>query len=186
MCVAVLVKPGHRLTIEQMLSMYDTNPDGYGFGGIRETHGARFSHTVRGLRREDISKDYDRFLSEIDRKSPHLAHFRIATSGRVDTSNCHPFYIKDGILVHNGVLSYGSLTDSRSDTAHFTSRLYQQLGEDAVLPNLEEFEKIIGYNKIILLWKSGRYAIANEKSGAWIDDDTIWVSNMPGKYRCKK
>ena len=70
--------------------------------------------------------------------------------------------------------------------AHFTSRLYQQLGEDAVLPNLEEFEKIIGYNKIILLWKSGKYAIANEKGGAWIDDDTIWVSNMPGKYRCKK
>lgn len=186
MCVAVLVKPGHRLTINQMLDMYDTNPDGYGFGGIREKNGARFGHTSRGLVRSAIESTYERFLSEIDQSSPHVAHFRIATSGRVDTNNCHPFYIKDGLLIHNGVLSYGALTDARSDTSHFASRLYNSLGEEQVLPNLEAFERIVGYNKIVMLWKTGKYAIANEKSGTWIDDNTIWVSNMPGKYRSKK
>ena len=51
-------------------------------------------------------------------------HYRIATSGKVDTNNIHPFEICNGkfLLYHNGVLGNG--VGEMSDTAALAKMLY--------------------------------------------------------------
>lgn len=107
-----------------------------------------------------------------------LIHCRVATLGRVNADNCHPFPVPNGALIHNGVLWSGSgysRTVEKSDTREFAERLTSNLTPAVLRSVLPEFEHAIGYNKIAFLFDDGETVIANEDSGSWVDG--VWYSN---------
>lgn len=104
-----------------------------------------------------------------------LIHFRIATEGKVNKANCHPFRIKGGALIHNGSLwsTPGGLSAEFSDTRAFASRMHNELRYDVVKASIQELSDAIGWNKLAMLYENGEYV----RIGKWYEDKGIWYSN---------
>lgn len=188
MCVAVLVPAGKRLTEQQLRAMHSANPDSWGFAFfVKHAEGVtsvspgyiKSNKAISGS--DDMVAAYNRAWEErnTDGNGPshaHMVHFRIATCGKKDIANAHPFYIANGMLIHNGHFS-GAGNDEHSDTNQFASAFYSHLK-----PGMTEEQKdflgnlIGGYNKLVMLHSDGSYTIINEKRGTVLDNG-IWVSN---------
>ena len=110
MCVAVVVPAGQRLTEEQLRSMHEQNPDSWGFafyvkyashvtssqpGYVRAVKGVSDTASMVAA----YNKAVEELSGENGLEVEHLAHFRIATSGKKDHTNAHPFYIAGGMLI---------------------------------------------------------------------------------------
>lgn len=106
-----------------------------------------------------------------------MVHFRLATHGRIDARNCHPWAVGPGLCVaHNGILPYRS-TDRTSDTGMYV--------RDVLRPNARlifdpyfraDVEDEIGRgNKFVFLNSAGEWVIYNESAGVWRDG--CWLSN---------
>lgn len=194
MCVLSLAPAGEVQYRYDLRTACENNPDGFGYA----------IHTGRHiLRRRSMDADYliDRYL--IDRAAhmdgPALFHARIATSGNVDNSGCHPFFVKESSKVaigHNGVLPLDmtKLHPWKSDTRFFVEDIIQERGGVSALADpafLCEVEQWMGTgNKMVILSADRRlapYTILNEKSGHW--EDSIWWSNWSytwGAYSSSK
>lgn len=112
---------------------------------------------------------------------PVVFHFRIATAGMVDKTNCHPHRIaSDLAFVHNGVLSCVNVPkgSTRSDTILYRNRHLRDMAGHS-LHNNKRFNKIakhIGkYNKFVFMNGQGKTVICNESEGLW--DAGVWYSN---------
>lgn len=116
MCIAVYSPKGNSIPCEDYLrNCFDNNSDGAGFAFNLNGH----VEIVKGLMDWkcfiNTFREYDELFCFRNRGV--LIHFRIATHGMVDTSNCHPFPIgssnrqlcknrcsADYACVHNGVI----------------------------------------------------------------------------------
>lgn len=100
MCIAIYKPAGKRIPLEYLEESFKYNPDGSGFAWAEDGEVT----IVRGMfTYEDFLKewkDHDQLISH-----NALIHFRIATHGSIDKENCHPFPLKEGALIHNGVFS---------------------------------------------------------------------------------
>jgi hypothetical protein len=110
-----------------------------------------------------------------------VIHFRIKTHGKVDETNCHPFYINNSMgFVHNGTIT-GFGNDTFSDTIQFNEGILQKLvgkwGNLALFqdPIVDLIENRIGWSKLIMLDRHGNHKIFNEEKGEW--DNGVWYSN---------
>ena len=118
--------------------------------------------------------------------APNLVHFRLATGGKRNEENCHPFSVSKKLaFAHNGIFSCVDSTSEHSDTYEFNRLLMQPLfaqNPDLVFTNAAKFliEKTISYNKVAFLSNKGQITICNEKAGDW--DEEIWWSNTGWKY----
>jgi len=102
MCV-IAVCNEKKLNHNDFSSMFNTNPDGVGFGWYRG------NRTVisKGFMELDKAWDYyDKYVNIL----PHICHFRIGTSGTNTPLNCHPFPIninyKANSLKYEGTKSW--------------------------------------------------------------------------------
>jgi hypothetical protein len=120
-----------------------------------------------------------------------VVHFRLATHGKTDKNNCHPFDLRDFgghsnhkpvAVIHNGIF-YDAANDQKqwSDTWHicrdvlhplwlrdpdcFSKPEYVTLGDSFVSTS----------NKLLFLNADGECAIWGEGNGHW--KDGIWYSN---------
>lgn len=167
MCVIMYGKVKNILALD-LKSAWDTNPHGAGII-IPSEH----PRALKGM------MNYNRFLFTLKilpNYSEVVVHLRMATHGKVDTDNTHPFKINaDSFLMHNGILSgLGEYGDKgRSDSAHLTEIITRLPHKDRVS---------------ILSALPGKYAYVRKHIVHLIGDfekaDKVTMSNtywMPGK-----
>ena len=157
---------------------FSSNPDGAGIAWLPKR--ANKVHIFKGFMSFDSF--WDKFESLHVLESDILAlHFRIATSGNVDATMCHPFPVTDKIhllqasetkvkrcLLHNGILGEGK--GALSDTALFI--------KEKLVPTLR---KTMSFNRTLLecltpYEKKNRFLIVDAKTfdvalfGEWTHD----------------
>ena len=180
MCVAVLTTRGKVLTNDQLWKGWTINGDGAGFAYVKDDAVV----IEKGfMNYNSFQSAYALAAEQFAEDSPFLIHMRIRTSGNTNANNCHPFPIKGGALIHNGIMFTPSgeragkdPTDRKSDTRVFAESLYNILVLEDVKRAQEGIRKAIGYgNKIAMLYDSKEYVIIGESAGMWVDG--IWYSN---------
>lgn len=194
MCLALYKPAKAALNEDEMRTAFKANPDGAGF-----------AYYDPALRRVVIQRGYftfDNLWADlkpiIDDKCPLILHFRWATHGDVNVENCHPFALKDGALIHNGIISgMGTSTyksynkyytppagktcadmecsDDRSDTREFVEDYLTDMGVLNLLSAKKLIEHTIGYSKLVTIHNDGSVLIFNEDMGHWRNG--VWYSN---------
>jgi hypothetical protein len=191
MCLALYKPAKATLSKSEMATAFKANPDGAGFAYYDPT-----------LRRVEIQRGYFTFDSLwqdiepiIADKCPLILHFRWATHGDVNVENCHPFALKDGALIHNGIISgmgtsvykssnkyYQTTTcatnecdDDRSDTREFVEDYLDGMTVNVLRGAKKLIEHTIGYSKLVTIHNDGSVIIFNEDSGHWRGG--VWYSN---------
>ena len=178
MCVIIYLPKGKPVTNETLKKCFKANPDSVGYMFIKSGR----IQVNKYLTFKPFLKDFRRDLKIHGDERDFVIHFRIATSGKVDLDNCHPFQIDSShAFVHNGVISgYGS--GVCSDTNEFSTLILAGLARSfpAFMQSDAAMELIQGYigtyNKMVFLRKDGRVWILNSKQGEWVDG--VWFSNV--------
>ena len=176
MCVAIYKPVGLKLDEDTLFNCFIKNPDGCGFAYTTGTELVVF----KTMDYPTFLEEYEKCYEQYGETSPFLIHFRIATHGTVDISNCHPFVIdKDHVFIHNGVISNvpSCAEKKKSDTQVFNELILQNLPADwfentAIKYLLEDF---ISFSKIVVMNLKGEVLILNEAKGTWVDG--VWFSN---------
>lgn len=170
MCIAIVTKPGVRLTEKMMNVCWTSNPDGGGFAFVRDGK----IEVQRGLMNLVAMKKAYFEAQEANPHSHFLVHFRISTSGGITTENTHPFMGKECAVIHNGVL-FQPGGGARSDTRMLIEDSAEFLTKENVTTKLDRISKFIGRgNKMCFLFPDNTVAIANEDIGSWVDG--AWYS----------
>ena len=180
MCIIAYKPAGKTISRKTLELCFKNNPDGAGFmypceGKVLINKG-HFTFDNFWAAAEKISRIYGDSI-------PVVYHFRIATAGYVDKTNCHPHRIApDLAFVHNGILQCVNVSKNsdKSDTiAYRNKHLRKMTGKS--LHNLPAFiamgEHIGKFNKFVFMNGKGRIAFANESSGVWDESTGCWFSN---------
>ena len=177
-------------------AMWDKNPDGAGMMWI-ERDGVHYSKGYFDF--EEFYKDF--LIIKRDYNFECAAHFRIATSGGVNQSMCHPFPVTDKpeylkkiwgktscAIMHNGILPIDTPHKDLNDTCEFIiNNIYPYWKEDHnFFFNLPKNKKSIfetndlAGNKLLFFSKDHV-----ETFGYWFENEDYYVSNTwwkPRKY----
>ena len=187
MCVALIKNKNVDLPNEDILKIcFKNNPDGAGFaycrnGNIIIRKGFfTFDGFYKALMNENIKKE-----------ESALIHFRVATHGKINIENCHPFPITDkfskmtnpfsenntSVMVHNGKLNINITSSIYSDSMHFAKTLFEfdrQNNKSFIDYIIRPTSKNKRGNRIGILNIDG----TTEKYGVgWIEDNGIFYSN---------
>lgn len=162
-------------------------------GFCSNSHGAGFAYSFeKKLYMEKGFFTFQEFMDAynlIPDDAPNIVHFRLATGGKTNEENCHPFLVNKNLaFAHNGIFSCVDSNHEHSDTYEFNRLLMQPLfgkHPHLVFTDAAKFliEKTIGgYNKVAFINNFGKITICNEDNGDW--DEGIWWSNGSWKsYR---
>lgn len=171
-----------------------TKPDkeAYRNGFENNDHGAGFAAIAEGGL--IIAKGFFKFKKFWKAFAPYadcpaIVHFRLATHGKHDEDNCHPFAIADNLaMIHNGILNICTKDDkTKSDTWHYVEKILKPLHakqpEFYSDPEIRFLgESAIAGSKFIFLRSDGDVCIWNEDAGSWAEDGH-WYSNDSYKAR---
>jgi len=182
MCLAIYKPAGATVAESHLRNGFANHSDGAGFAWAAD--GAL--HVVKGLFDvEEVVKQY-----ELIKEYPCLIHFRKATHGTVDESNCHPFLFNDGklALIHNGIISIKCTIEGLSDTAHFVKLVLEPMVKrnnvpinDGALQYL--ISTSIGTDKMVIMDGDGKAYVINEDKGKW--EGGVWYSNTSFSWSYK-
>lgn len=172
MCIAILNKT-NKLPLDTFKTCWEANPDGGGFA----YHNGKNIVIVKEMVSVDVLHSKYMEAREQHPAAPFAIHFRIATHGLTNLTNCHPFKInKHSAFIHNGVISACSYVGEFSDTFHFNNYVMKELPQNwkssAILSEL--LSGYIGGSKLVIIDRDGA-TIINENLGKWDDGD--WYSN---------
>lgn len=174
MCLLILQLAGTIVETSALKEAFSSNSDGAGFAWA---DGEKCWSRKGYFNADDFVHDYE----EIAAKGlPMLVHFRLATHGSEDHTNCHPFDVGGGwYMAHNGVLNIKTI-GTESDTAAFARTIRPLLERDTDLIRQEAaqqvlLERIGTSNKLAFLRSDGEYVIINESAGHW--HKGVWYSN---------
>lgn len=172
MCIAILNRKG-ALSRKILNECWNNNPDGAGL--------AFFNGRKIVIEKELKSfKCFYRTYTEHKTHFPDtdfLIHFRIATHGKINETNCHPFRIsKTAAFIHNGIISRLAGKGEFSDTHKFNELVIKKLPANWMRsePIIEMMQGYIGYSKLVFLFGETSL-ILNEDFGIW--DKGNWFSN---------
>ncbi len=177
MCIAIYKPKGIAIKRSTLLNCNLNNPDGAGYMYVDEGK----LHIKKGyFTFAEFWYDYSRDAEKY-RKSPFLIHFRIATSGLLDNTNCHPFRIsKTTGFIHNGIFfDLNNISGLLSDTILFRNRFLRDLPEDwmdntAICNLIENYVKE-NQSKIVFLNTDMEHWIVGDgywSRGAWYSNST--------------
>lgn len=115
-------------------------------------------------------------------RSDMVLHFRIATHGRIDEENCHPFHVGGSRLgvAHNGIIRLAMPPLSpKSDTRHFVDDVLEHLADGWLddEPLMARMADAIDGSKLAFLTGSGRVRLVNEHLGIYDAELGCWFSN---------
>lgn len=170
MCLAIVKTPGSVVPMSVLQDGFASNADGAGIAVARR---GRLLTDKGFFRWKDFQRAYDRMVGEDDTA---LIHFRLATAGRINWDNCHPFPVgRRTAMIHNGVLPWRSTT-RKSDTACFVSDVLSRRSSQLFDTGFRrDVESLIGErNKLAFLNADGDWTIYNEGSGEW--HGGVWYS----------
>ena len=124
MCIIAMIPAGKQINKNTLENMTNNNPDGSGIAWIQD-------NKIKTYKTMDNDKFINKALeiqSKFCKDSDILIHCRIATSGKTDLDNCHPFKISnDTVFAQNGILNCVEATNKVSDTRMFNKALLKQL-----------------------------------------------------------
>ena len=129
--------------------------------------------------------DFEAFYKEyklVETTSPMLIHFRIATHGKVELDNCHPFKLNNRmVLIHNGIISGYGDKEKKSDTRDYIDKVLSKISWKMWKnPAFREMVgQAIGYSKLGIMDVSGEMYIINYDKG--VVEDGVWYSNSSFK-----
>lgn len=178
MCIAILNTKG-TINKETLRTCWNNNNDGAGMIYVTDKN---VLVTYKELHSFDkFYKEYNK-QRKLNKDSNFVLHFRIATSGKIDLNNCHPFKVsKDLAFVHNGMIDIEQLNKDVSDTYTFNQTILKELGKNFLYNEaiIRLIENYIGYSKLIFLNNFNEATIINELLGDWDGDN--WYSNKSYK-----
>lgn len=182
MCIAIVTKPGFSVGDKELYRGWSGNKDGGGFAFV---HDGKVQIKKGYMTYNEFQKAYRAAVEQYGRDSHFLVHMRIGTSGGVTPNNTHPFAIKGGAMIHNGVLFYptgkraGPPGDRKSDTRVFAESLYNILQLEDIKKAEQNLRRAVGgNNKLCFLYDDNSYFILGEDLGFWREG--VWYSN----YSC--
>jgi hypothetical protein len=179
MCIIVVQPKKKTISKKRLEACFANNPDGAGY---------MFSHN-RGLVIRKGFFTFDSFyrsykLDWLDygKTSYFILHFRIATHGSVDITNCHPHKLSNRLaFVHNGIFRVANTikaADHKSDTMR-AAIIFKQLPADWYYKRglrilVEEFFNSCNsygafMNDVGDIWLTNK--------ADWKQDKKIWFSN---------
>ena len=190
MCLLTLTTPHGTPDYVNLYNASISNGDGFGFAIVADDE----LLVVRSMEIDWILDKYEQAVLSYP-ESPSLFHLRLATHGRVDTTNCHPFYVgrdKHTVMAHNGILPIDvPKNDPRSDTRIYAEERLPAYGMRPFTSRKtrHKLRKAIGsYNKIAMLTTDQsvdkQWVIINEGAGHWVDD--TWYSNDSYDLRSRR
>lgn len=175
MCIAIYKPAGKNVSKKTLKRCWEENPDGGGFMYVSK--GAiQITKEVNSFKAW-----YSKYIKAITANPDKnfVLHFRIATSGKIDLRNCHPFRVNNNLaFCHNGIINIKMPKNSKiSDTVTFRNKILRMLPEkwyenEAIIKLIEKF---IGSSKLVFLKSTGDVFIINEEKGIW--DKDVWYSN---------
>lgn len=184
MCIIVFKPENVSVDCETLRICYESNPDGAGYmfpceGGLLIKKGF-FTF-------DDFHAAWEKTQKIYSDELPVIFHFRIATAGRIDKTNCHPHRIaRDLGFVHNGILSFvkvpkhGKLSDTIIYRDRYLSTLIgQSLHNDKLFGVISTHIGI--NNKFVFMNGKGEVVICNEEQGLW--ENGLWFSNTSFRSR---
>lgn len=187
MCIITYIPAGKNLPDKIIKIMFKNNPDGAGIAwraGINQpAHYSKGFMTV-----QSVVNLFNKIPIEWER----ALHFRIATSGKISPTCCHPFPLltnslnklrgeADGVVFHNGIIQFCTpregIKSDMSDTMIFVkdylSKLKNQLKYKHIQTLIEE-----ATNSKFLIFNKCEEAL---RLGQWIEDGGIYYSNTSYK-----
>jgi glutamine amidotransferase len=179
MCIIAIQPKGKKISDNILRNCWDNNNDGAGI--MYAIDGKIIVH--KELTSFDRFMKYKKSLDLLDMNI--VFHFRISTSGKVDSNNIHPFKVnKELYFCHNGILNIEVPNDSLiNDTQIYNNGILKNLPKgfeyNSGIMNLIRFS-IGAKNKFVFLDNKGDFFIINEEAGTW--DGEIWYSNSTYEY----
>lgn len=200
MCLLIAKPKGVALPPKECLrNGFMANPDGAGFAVAKGRHilvKKGFMH---------FPEFYHNLRSAARKQDGAIIHFRLATHGKKDAANCHPFPItRDPSLLgttkarvqcpvmgHNGVLAGYDYSGKWSDTAQFVMGV---LADPAVCDHLasDAIQQLLARlgSKFAFLWPDGSILWIGDA----IEEDGVWYSNRSyegwgwpyGRWSCRR
>jgi glutamine amidotransferase len=175
MCVIILKTPEGILTRKHIKEAFRVNSHGSGFM-YAEKNRLYIQKGFFGFRK--FFAAYSKAQQQHP-KSTFVLHFRIASSGKVNVDNCHPFFVQSKAgFCHNGVLS--NLAEKNYSDTYVLVRDYLNKLPDEWWYTQEIVDVVddIAHkssSKFVLLGTDGQYLIFNEGAGHWRAG--CWYSN---------
>lgn len=171
MCIAILNNSG-KLSRQTIYTCWENNPDGAGFTYWN-------GNELVVIKELQSKKRFFKLYSQHRDKSsnPFAVHFRVATCGKIDATNCHPFKVSNKIaFIHNGVIPQLSDYKSNFSDTYELNELLKGMPEDWLLNQsvIELLSDYISSSKLVFI-RQNEYSIINEHLGKW--DDGNWFSN---------
>ena len=189
MCIIVYAPKDISISKETLENCFDNNPDGSGF--MYQTNDSVF-----------IQKGFMSFpafwraWSSVPETADRIAHFRIATSGKISEGVCHPFPIVENFnemrktkvhspiaFVHNGILSRYTpkdhLKSDYSDTMAFCQLALDPLKDQLDNVALQDLIEETG-SRFAIMWPD-KVALL----GSFEQKDGCFFSNGTYKYSYK-
>lgn len=185
MCIIGYAPKGKKISDDRLEVMFQHNPDGAGIMWKPKEDGP-----------VEIRKGFMTFKSflevwhTIPSDCERAVHFRIASHGKINQENCHPFPIRQDIndmvyledkenaaVMHNGIIAMTSPAKGReaqySDTMIFASDILANI-DDLNNPNVDKMlEKSISGSRMII-FQQGKPTVT---LGYWVEDDGCMYSN---------
>ena len=178
MCIIVYKPKGLPVDRRTLETCFINNPDGTGFMFPCEN---RLLIKKGYFEFDDFWPVWEKCWKIHGDSIPVVFHFRIATAGEIDKTNCHPHRITHELgFVHNGILSCVKVAKGSkiSDTIIYRNRYLDSLTGKS-LRNVKLFRAIgrhIGAgNKFVFMNGAGDVTLCNEDQGVW--KDGLWYSN---------
>ncbi len=188
MCLIIANTTGSFVSDEHVEAAFSNNQDGFGIMYAKDG----LLRLRRGL--FTLPQILDIFKKFNESKQPYVAHFRYATHGTLDASNCHPFPVsmkQGGVgMVHNGTLTGTEWRQAkRSDTSILVDRIQNHIANYEFdvselfakhIPEVESrYGSSIGSDKLVFMNGRGNINIYNEEKGIWLGDEgEVWYSNL--------
>lgn len=200
MCLALYKPEKVKLSRAEMKTAFINNPDGAGFATYDREAGC--VEIFKGYFEFPEFWDAYQTLTLAERQKA-MVHFRWTTHGATNYDNCHPFALKDGALIHNGIIpleetkgtgshewymtgdSIHAASDTRSDTRIFCEDYIDNMGAHELRLSRKLIESMIGWSKLVTMHDDGSVLIFNETDGHWRKG--VWYSNDSYKpYKVNK
>ena len=179
MCIIAIQPKGELISEQTLKNCWENNNDGAGI---------MYAENGKILVHKELTsfKKFMKFKRNLDSFDINIVfHFRISTSGKVDSNNIHPFKVNNDLyFCHNGILNISVPNDSViNDTQIYNNGILKNLPKgfqhNAGIMNLIRFS-IGEKNKFVFLDSKGEFYIINEDAGIW--DNEIWYSNTTYQY----
>lgn len=174
MCLAIYKPADTPFDWDAYRNGYENNADGWGFAVI--DNGELLDAVGTGSF-EEFRRNLEPFAH-----CQAIIHFRWATHGKKDESNCHPFVHRDLAMIHNGIVHIDTTDEpDRSDTAHFMAKVIAPMYDrdrDFFLHSDVKYTMELAHasSKFVFLRADGVHGIWNDEDGI-TENDGHWYSN---------